>query len=61
MTAKRKFNLLLLGVRRRREMKLDDDDVVRTIVSQGRVAVTLCIEEMFLCISICSSPSISDR
>ncbi len=27
----------------------DDDDVVRTSVSQDRVTVTLCTEELFLC------------
>ncbi len=41
----------------------DDDDVVRTSVSQNRVAVTLCTEELFLraWYIYCSYLLISDR
>ncbi len=47
--AERKFNLLFLRVRRRREMKLKmkiDDDVWEA-VSQDRVTAILCTEELF--------------
>jgi hypothetical protein len=41
----------------------EDDDAVRTSLSQDRVTETLCTEELFLSIilSIDSSPHISER
>jgi hypothetical protein len=49
--AKIKFNLLFLEVRKKGDEVEDeeDDDVMRSSVSQGRETVTLYTEELFLC------------
>jgi hypothetical protein len=49
VTAKRKFKLLFIRMRKW-EMKSDevDDEIVITSVSPGRVTATLCTEKLFL-------------
>ncbi len=47
----KKFNLLFLRVRRRKGDKIaddEDDDAVKTSVSQDRVTAVLCAKELFL-------------
>jgi hypothetical protein len=43
--AKRKFNLLFVQKKKGDDVEDEDDDVVRTSVSQNRVTETLCTEE----------------
>ncbi len=52
MMAKRKIQFTLCQGKNKMGDEVedeDDDDVVRTSVSQDRAAVTLCAEKLFLC------------
>jgi hypothetical protein len=51
VTAKRKFNLLFLGGKKKKGDEVEDevdDDMMRTSVSQDIVTAILCTEELFL-------------